>query len=171
MRSDRLPPIAAALAGGAVGIVLVLASIPFMPVSFSPRPLSPSRAPPSSTVKVTQVWWVAENSSNQTSPSGGCLAGMPRTTSGLAAATASWFYVSTSFSAAAGFVGSCYVFSIWVATPGFADASPAPPSAWFAVNGSVPISLNISTPRTSFGPAPIFILVDTSTTPGCLACP
>ncbi|MCI4347100.1 MAG: hypothetical protein L3J97_00585 [Thermoplasmata archaeon] len=156
MWSERRARLVAIVAGVAVALVLAFASMPLS--AWSP-------------VQVTQVWWISESYSNQTGPPGGCLAGMPRATSGVSAGTSSWFYASATFTAVEQFVGSCYVFSMWVEPSTFVYIAGPPGASSFPVNGSVPVSLKISTPANPFGPGPIYIHVDTSTTPGCSYCP
>lgn len=151
MKADRILPPAAGLTGAVIGVVLVLATIGSLPP-----------------VQVTEVWWSSASLSNQTGPPGGCLAGMPRSTGGVSAGTSSWINVSTILTAAPGFVGSCYVFEFGVEPSGFVYANP--PVGWFSVNGSVPVTLAIFTPATPFGPAPIYVTVYTSTSPGCMGC-
>ena len=151
MRSLPRRPIAASAVGIIVAAALVVVSIP------------------TNEVQVSRVEWSYTVESNATGPEAPCLVGLPTSTPGVTTSTSHWFTASLTLSVNPAWAKSGYVFGIDVQPAGF--LYPQVPGEWSQVSSGTQIVLNITTPSNPYGPAPVYVTLDTSTEPGCSYCP
>jgi hypothetical protein len=119
-------------------------------------------------VCVTHITWTSAIEGDNTSQPQ-CLEGLPATTSGATVGTSSSIEAAIHLSVVPALAATCYVTAIGVAPSSFVYVNA--PGNWFAVTTGFPLFLNISTPSSGFGPAPITITLYTTTEPFCMDCP
>lgn len=151
MRSLPWKPIAASAVGIVVAAALVVSSIP------------------ANDIEVSRVEWSYTVVSNATGPEAACLVGLPTSTPGVTTSTSHWFTTSLVLSVNPTWAHSCYLFGVEVEPTGF--LYPQVAGDWSQVSTGTQIALNITTPSTPYGPAPVYVTLDTSTAPGCAYCP